>query len=166
MWSGPALLHLTYSGSSNFVVTNYGLDDQPIEQLVNTIGQYEGTRPLDFLEGQHTARLEIKAKGAWEAQILPFEAIRYMTVPSTVSGKGDDVLYQVYGAPDLLKIDASKTTGHFVVWAYANGRHFLVNEIGPYAGTIIVPRDAISKYGYLVLVIEAAGDWSIEVTNK
>jgi hypothetical protein len=128
---------------------------------VNTIGKYEGTRPLDFLDGEHTTRFSIESSGAWEIRVLPLQQIRRVTIPGTFEGNGDDVVYlQGTGNPDLLKVDASKAKSNFVIWAYGNTRDLVVNEIAPYTGVVIVSRDTF------VLVIEAEGNWLIEVTTK
>ncbi len=75
-------------------------------------------------------------------------------------GTGDDVVYLDGDTPDLLKIDASKADSNFVIWGFGNTRDLLVNEIAPYDGVVIVSSDTS------VLVIEAEGAWSIEVTTR
>jgi hypothetical protein len=158
-WSGPAILRITYHGGSNFVVWNYGTDGEKIDLLVNTIGSYEGTRPLDFMDDEFTTRFQIESSGQWEITILPFIEIRTEQVPSTFIGRGDDVIY-LNGEPDLLRIDASTAKSNFVIWGFGNRIDLLVNEIAPYDGVVIAGSDIF------VLVIEAEGDWSIEVTSK
>jgi hypothetical protein len=158
-WSGPAILRISYAGSSNFVVWNYGADGEKIDLLVNTIGTYEGTRPLDFLDSEFTTRLQIESSGQWEITILPLIQVRTELVPGTFTGNGDDVVY-LDGSPDLLKIDASTAKSNFVIWGFGQVRDLLVNEIAPYDGVVIVGS------GIFILAIEAEGDWSIEVTSK
>jgi hypothetical protein len=158
-WDGPAIARISYSGGSNFVVWNYDADGDKIDLLVNTVGNYEGTRPLDFLDTEHTARFQVESSGEWEITILPLAEIRTEAVPGNFAGNGDEVIY-LDGTPDLLKIDASTATSNFVIWAYGNRRDLLVNDIAPYDGVVIAGSDTA------VLVIEAEGDWSIEVTSK
>jgi hypothetical protein len=159
-WEGPAIVHITYNGGRNFAVWNYDADGKMIDLLVNTIGRYEGTRPLDFL-GEHTTRFVIKSSGPWEIQVLPLQRIRRVNIPGTFQGKGDDVVYlQGAGKPDVLKVDASKARSNFVIWAYGKKRDLVVNEIAPYTGVTIVDMDTF------LLVIEAEGNWSIEVTTR
>jgi len=170
-WDGPALAHIMYSGSGNFVVWNYGADGEKIDLLVNTIGEYEGTRPLDFLDYEETARFQIEGRGQWEIQIFPlYERIRRVGIPGTFDGKGDDVIlgYNMTGTgrPDLLKVDASQTRGNFVVWGYGNSRDLLINELAPYSGTVIVARSLSMVKGALILVVRAEGSWSIEVMTR
>jgi len=166
-WNGPALLHTKYTGSSNFVVWNYDTNGEKIDLLVNTIGNYEGIRPLDFLDGEDTARLQIESSGQWEIQVLPLDQIRRVEIPSIFDGKGDDVVYlKGTEKPDLLKIDASQAKSNFAIWGYGSDRDLLVNEIAPYTGIIIIPNSLPTSSGGLILVIEAEGNWSIEVTTR
>ena len=60
----------------------------------------------------------------------------------------------------MLKVDASKAESNFAIWGYGDTRDLLVNEISPYTGVVIVPS------GIIILVIEAEGPWSIEVTAR
>ncbi len=159
-WSGPALLTINYSGGSNFVVWNFDSAGQEIDLLVNTIGSYKGTRPLDFLASEHTVRLSIESSGNWDFAILPLEEIRRSDVPGLLEGLGDDVVLLSEGEADLLVIDASSADSNFVIWGYGDDVDLLVNEIAPYTGTVIVPR------GIFVLAIEAEGPWSIDVTGR
>lgn len=156
----PALAQITYNGGSNFIVENYGADGEQIELLVNTIGSYEGTRPLDFMANETTTRFQIKASGPWEIRIVPLAEGRRMDVPGSAQGTGDDVLLLVGETPDLLQADASNATSNFIVLGYDGGRDLLVNEIAPYSGTVMLNPQTI------VLEIVATGPWTIEVTGQ
>lgn len=158
-WNGAGLLHITYTGDGNFAIINYDTNGERIDLLVNTIGTYEGTVPLDFID-EDTARFEIKASGSWEIQILPLDNVRVETIPGTFTGKGDDVIAIAGGTPDLMIVDASTAEGNFVIWSYGNQKDLLVNEIAPYDGTVILSKDTF------MLVINAEGDWSIEIKTK
>lgn len=127
---------------------------------MNIIGQYEGTRPLDFLDEQQTVRFQIESSGQWGIEVLPLLQGRKAEVPGTLEGKGDDVVFLAGETPDLLKIDATTAQSNFVVWGYGNRRDLLVNEIAPYDGVVVAGGNTI------VLVIEAEGNWSIEITSK
>jgi hypothetical protein len=161
-WTGPALVHAEYHGGDNFVVENYDDSGQQIDLLVNTIGSYDGYVPLDFLDTEHTTRFQIQASGPWTLTIEPFTDIPVQTVPGTIQGKGDQVYILRGGTPDLLKADASHARDNFIVVAYSQiaGRDLVINDIAPYSGTVIIPSDTF------ILVINATGSWSIEVTAK
>jgi len=158
--SKPAIMKINYSGGSNFAVQNYDAQGNQIDLLVNVIGSYKGTVPLDFLENESTTRLQITSSGNWTIEILPITEMRRETIPGQITGLGDDVVYLNGTNPDLLKVDASSAQDNFVVWSYGSRRNLLVNEIAPYTGTVIMPNDTT------ILVIQATGKWSLEVTTK
>lgn len=159
-WPGPAIAHITYHGRSNFIVWNYGPGGERMYLLVSTTGKYEGTRPIDFLEHEQTARFEVTTSGEWEIEVLPLEEIRLVAVPSTFEGSGDDVVRFSGEEPDLLLVDASDAESNFVIWGYGDTTDLLVNEIAPYTGTVVAPD------GSSILCIESEGDWVIEVTSR
>ena len=118
------------------------------------------------MDAEHTTRLQIEASGQWEIHVLPLQDIRQEKIPGTINGKGDDVVYvEGSGTPDLLKVDASKAKGNFAVWGYGATRDLLVNEIAPYTGTIVIPQD-VPTSGMMILVIEAEGPWSLDITTS
>jgi len=159
-WAGPALAHITYTGGSNFAVWNYGPDGEKIDLLVNTIGAYDGTRPIDFLEDEDTVRFEVKSSGEWVMQVLPLSDVRRETIPGIFKGVGDDVVFLSGGTPDLLKADASSAQSNFAIWAFGDGRDLLINEIAPYIGTVVMPS------GMFLLVVVAQGNWTMEASAR
>ena len=84
-WEGPAILKIKYMGDRNFVVRNYPANSNNYyDLLVNTIGSYEGTVPLDFRDGEQTGRFEVQASGTWEFHIEPLASARIEHVPGTI----------------------------------------------------------------------------------
>lgn len=162
-WEGPAILRAKYSGGGNFVIRNYPAGSSTYyDLLVNVIGTYEGTLPLDLLDVEQTARFEIMASGPWELQILPLYLTRVEQTPGIIQGRGDDVIILVSKDNlDLLKVDASQASSNFVVFSYSDsGRDLVVNEIAPYTGTSILNSTTI------LLVVKATGPWSLEITTR
>lgn len=160
-WDGPAIAKINFQGSGNFIVYNYGANNERYELLVNTIGAYEGTVPIDFADNEETKRFEVKANGPWEINILDFTEVRRETIPGVFIGSGDDVIFLEGNNPDLLIVDGSNAESNFIIWAYGHRRNLVVNEIAPYTGTSILENDV------LVLVIkEGGGEWSLEVTTQ
>ena len=154
-----AIVKIKYSGGGNFAIWTYGKTGEKYDLIVNTVGVYSGTRPIDFLNNQRTARFEITASGKWEIEVLPSTQARSIKVPGLIEGNGDDVILLI-GEPDLGKVDASKATRNFAIWAYSTtGRDLPVNKIAPYSGTIIL-KNAV------FLDVKATGPWSIEITSK
>ena len=160
-WEGPAILKIKYTGGGNFAVKNYSSNYDYYDLLVNTIGPYEGTVPIDFRDNEQTARFEVKAEGTWEFHIEPISSARIEQIPGTISGVGDDVVLIGGGIPDLIKIDASQATNNFVIKAIANARfNLIVNEIAPYTGTSRLDDSTIA------LIVNATGPWKLEITTR
>lgn len=159
-WDGAAIVKITHTGGSNFAIWSDNANGEHIDLMVNTVGNYQGTLPLDFL-GESTTRFEVTAGGAWEIQVLPVAMVRRENIPGTFQGKGDDVVAFEGGAPDLLKANASNASENFAIFTYGdNGRDLAINEIAPYTGTVVIDRQTF------VIVITATGPWSIEITAK
>ncbi len=160
-WDGPAIARISHSGSRNFAVINYGANNNRYNLLVNRIGVYEGTLPIDFFSDEHTMRFEVTASGQWEIVILPITEMRRESIPGVISGSGDDLIYLEGRNPDLLIVDGTNAKSNFVIYAYGDRRQLAVNEIAPYSGTVMINRDTI-----ILQVIEGGGEWSIEVTTQ
>ena len=160
-WNGPAIAKITYQGSSNFVVKNYGTSNEYYDLLVNTIGSYSGTVPIDFLDSEQTTRFEVKASGPWEITVLELTEIRIENIPGIFTGSGDDVIYLHGSNPDKLIIDASNAKSNFVIWSYGSSRDLLVNEIAPYTGTVLLENEA-----FILVIKEGGGVWSLEVETN
>jgi hypothetical protein len=144
----PMVVKFTHEGSANFAVHAYD-DAGDRDLLVNEIGAYTGTRPLNFM-GDPT-EFEITASGPWTATITPL--LEQPSLSDTTSGSGDQVLFIDTGAGRLtLTHDGSS---NFAVFAYSNTRDLLVNEIGAYEGTVRLP-DAVA------LEIVADGNWTTQ----
>jgi hypothetical protein len=159
-WDGPALVRITHSGGGNFAVWNYGPNNERIDLLVNTIGSYAGTLPLDWLDNEDTVRFQVTAGGTWEIHIDPFETMRRENVPGRVDGVGDDVVL-LDGTPDVISVEADKASGNFAIWAWGtDGRDLIVNEIAPYTGKVLAPG------GTRILVITAEKEWTLAITGR
>lgn len=161
-WNGPAILKASHNGGGNFILWNVDGNGEHIELLVNQIGPYQGTHPLDFLDSERTTRFEINADGAWELQVLPFLSMEVITAPGTYQGTGSNVLgiTTESGDPDLLKVDASQSDANIIIFSYSNIRDMVVNEIAPYTGTVAL------NPGTVAISIIATGPWSIEITTR
>lgn len=158
----PSIIHITGNAASrHFAVRSYGNDGQRLDLLVNTTSPYDGRKPLDFLVGEHATRFEVSATGPWTISILPLTAAQVLRVPGSIEGRGDDVVFLIGDTPDLATIVGNDSSRHFAVRGYGSGRpRLLVNTTDAYQGTVSLDADT------LILVISAAGDWTIDVTSR
>lgn len=151
------LATITHRGSANFAVTRLDAQGQQIDLLVNTIGNYTGTRLVDPLEDENTAALKIEADGAWTVTTKPTAGARRWNGAGTFTGRGDDVI-NIEGA--FSGLDSLRAThqgqANFAVTAYGESMELLVNEIGNYSGEHLVPNGAI------LLSVDADGRWTMQ----
>jgi len=160
-WIGPAVLIASHEGDEDFIVSNYSASNQKIGTLVDTVGLYVGSLPLDFLETEYTTRFNIIANGDWELQIIPLGLAREEPISTSIDGDGDDVINLLGGTPDQISINASQTTGNFKLWAYSQGNKIaLVNTTAPYSGTVAAPA------GTTTIVVNTLGIWYISISAK
>ncbi|MRG59976.1 hypothetical protein GE115_08855 [Agromyces sp. CFH 90414] len=122
--------------------------------LVNTIGAYNGTSAYGFLGLAKASTLEVKADGNWSITIAPVSAAPVFTG----AGAGDAVM--LYDGPAGALTATHDGDANFMVseeTAAAFSVGLLVNEIGPYSGT--VPLTA----GPSVIEVGANGNWTLTV---
>jgi hypothetical protein len=153
---GPAILDITYSGGSNFIVQNFDANGNQIGLLVNSIGSYKGRLELDFKDGEMTSMIQIQSSGDWTMTITPLQpdVLQSINNPGTYQGSGDDVIL-VIGDPKKATFNRQGES-NFIVFAYGNSVSLLVNEIGPYTGTVLIPN------GTFILVVKSSGEWTVE----
>jgi len=160
-----AVVHIVGNAEGRyFSVVNYGADGEHIDLLVNTTEPYDGFRPLDFLDDEHTVRFEVSAEGAWTIEVFPFSLALLdqhgLRVPGALEGSGDYVIFLIGGQPDLATIEGNDAGRYFGVIGYNGGSDLLVNETDPYVGTVSLHRDTVA------LEIVAVGPWKISVTER
>lgn len=158
----PYALAITHRGSANFAVQALAPNGEANDLLVNEIGSYSGTVPINFDEGTTTGALKINADGAWTVKVTPLVLLRKWDGRGSLTGTGDDVFLltdSAFGALDSAKVTHSGSA-NFAVHTYAKegGSDLLVNEIGKYSGEIQVGDDT------LAVVVSADGKWSFTKT--
>lgn len=158
--SAPYIAKVTYNGEGNFAVLNVDGSGNHMDLLINTIGSYQGTVPIDFLAEEQTSRFEITASGPWQIDLQPLSMARHENIPGIIQGNSDDVIIFNSGVPDLLKADASSGSGNFAIWEYGEFRDLIINEIAPYSGTVAMGNDTS------LIVVTATGPWSLEITTR
>ncbi|POH70809.1 TM2 domain-containing protein [Cryobacterium zongtaii] len=157
-----ALVRATHQGTSNFSVQVLDAQNQPTMSgmRLNTIGAYTGivAYGLDGVEYEEpAAALKITADGPWTIDVGP---ISFATeLPS--AGSGDDVFFYNGDATNMA-LSYDGTSGFTVLEyndvEYSNGAFsmgLLVNEAGPYTGTVPITA------GPSVVTVGASGPWTI-----
>lgn len=143
-------------GHENFIVWTYDDDGDKSNLLVNEIGEYSGTRAMNFGYSSGVRGMDIQADGRWFFVIQPADWARDLG-SSGGTGAGDDVVdaSRLAGATVRLTHNGDE---NFIIWVYdANGdvSDLLVNEIGDYSGTHRVPTDAVW------FDVQADGSWTV-----
>lgn len=128
--------------------------------LVNEIGSYSGRTIYGQSGGSTTeplTRLQINAKGAWTLTVGGLSSARIVEA-TPVDGKGDDVVL-IRSAKDTASFTHSGKS-NFAVIATSDdeGSDLVVNEVGKYSGTVILP---VSGGDSLLVSIQADGAWTM-----
>lgn len=156
----PAIVKITHSGSRNFAVWSINGENSKNDLLVNAIGKYNGTVPLNFSTGENTTRLQITADGAWNISVQPLVSARQFKDNSPASGSGDDVIIFLTDK----KFDTATITGNsagrsFAIWAYTDTTtDLLVNTTDPYEGEVLLPSASVIVF---VVSAETGDKWTI-----
>ncbi|ANY05163.1 hypothetical protein [Pseudonocardia sp. HH130630-07] len=126
--------------------------------LVNEIGRYSGSTFYGLSGASATTpltRLQINADADWTLTVGGVDTARQVAAPP-VDGTGDQVL--LIDDPADVATLTHDGTGNFAVWAVSSSdSDLVVNEIGDYTGTVMLPDDG----GRLMVVVEADGTWSL-----
>ena len=94
---GIATFEMSHSGMRNFIVTLLSETGETIDLLVNTIGQYTGTKAVGVQQkpilgakpGVHI--INIQADGSWSITVRQPRFSSAPGLPQSFSGKGDSV---------------------------------------------------------------------------
>lgn len=153
--SDAVIVTLTHAGASNFAVWSVDGNGAQLKLLVNEIGKYSGVVPLNF--DSEPAALKIKASGAWTVSTIPATSAPRWDGTAPYSGKGDSVLIVKDAAEGLTPVNVTNGgSSNFVVRAWStSGTDLLVNEIGKYQGTVLIPSRT------LLLEVKSSGNWTL-----
>ena len=144
-----------HQGASNFVINVLDETNQSTgDLLVNTIGHYSGTTAWGLSTLGDGTRLEITADGPWNIEVLPYSEAEELPE----NGAGDGVF--IYDGDAGVLEATHDGQSNFVVREEADqlfSSGLLVNEIGPYEGSIPV------QAGPSIFVVEADGNWTVTI---
>jgi len=150
-------VHITSSDAmEHFAVWALSATLEPVEVLVNTAGAYIGVR-IAGLQGT-TGGFRIKACGPWSLRLMACNELPVLRQHH--SGVTDEVVFLAANLSFLPSATIARIVGagegNIIVWAQGEVATLLVNAIGPYEGTVLIP--AGSQY----LTIKAEATWSID----
>jgi hypothetical protein len=148
-----AIAHLTNHGRGTFSVSSSYPDGQS-DQIVNTTGNYDGTRLINAIVSKEVKQLVITdIGGSWSVDIQPLTKAPVVPVPGPARGTGDSVVI-VRGQASQVQFQSSPH-GAFKVWAYtASLKSLIVDTVAPYTARVAMPP------GTALLEITATGPWA------
>jgi hypothetical protein len=145
----------THQGQRNFAVQLYTAESDQPELLVNTIGNYAGTR---LLQGSSPIFFEITADGAWE---LTITRLTEDAAAANAQGSGDwvtGVFIPAESGPVPYRFTHTGSR-NFAVYLHCDGElpDLAQNEIGA------VDNEAVIRFGDgpCLWEVQADGDWTI-----
>jgi hypothetical protein len=153
----PAILDISYSGPSNFIVWSLDGSHQLIDLLVNEIGTYDGRRMVHggwFFTNDVVRFLDITASGPWTITVSPISAASVLK--TSMSGSGDNIVRYAGTAATLTS--THNGSSNFIIVGYESDGEYnglIVNEIGSYSGTDLIDP------GTTILDIQADGNWTL-----
>jgi hypothetical protein len=153
----PAIVHAQYDGAASFVVTALDARGEQIGVLASSLGAYDGTFPVGFVEASAfpTAQLHVETTGRWHLDLADPALAPELTAPG-VSGTGDAVL--AYTGPPRTARFSFAGSAPFRVDTYSRGQVTIVaRAVGPHEGDIALPA------GPAFVSVTAGGDWSIRL---
>ena len=153
-----AIIDGLHEGSRNFIVRTQTVDGEG-RGVFNTIGNYEGRVVSN--ERVELVGLNVRADGPW-AIVVRNVFFAQTVLASSYQGTGDSVILFPIDGDNVQHVDVFDRfhathdgERNFIVRNFL-GRG-LINEIGPYDGTVRLPSEGI--FG---LEISADGNWTIE----
>ena len=150
----PFVAKLTNAVAGPFIVDALDAGGQPISNLVDTVGTYTGSVPVDANPSMaKTAALDIQAPGAWTVELVALSSLPQFT--TDYSGTGDDVV--VYTADRGNATFTRNGDGAVVVTIYPslNGGlpDTLINDKGNVKTVVLLPSSGVVQ-------VQTDGPWS------
>lgn len=153
------LITATYEGDSNFIVYPVDGSGKRGFSWFNEIDSWSG-RIFQGSVAKSWAAFAVETTGDWTVTISPLSTAKVVN-PKSYSGSGADVIKFSKASKGLKKLTVTHDgeSNFFVRPINSKGRQgfSLVNEIGEYNGTTLLPNDT------LYLAIIGDGNWSISV---
>lgn len=153
------LITATYEGDSNFIVYPVDGSGKRGFSWFNEIDSWSG-RVFQGSVVKPWAAFAVETTGDWTVTISPLSTAKVVN-PKNYSGSGADVIKFSKASKGLKKLTVTHDgeSNFFVRPISSKGRQgfSLVNEIGEYNGTTLLPNDT------LYLAIIGDGNWTISI---
>lgn len=148
----PCVIDIVHNGESNFAVKACDSTGNSVKLLVNEIGYYRGTVTTVAVFDE-ASLLQVKADGGWAMTFKPMSQMERAENGSAF--KGDGVVYIDTASLTKVHFTHNGSSNFAVKGISLSSEKLLVNEIGPYDGTVIWNEPQS------FFVVSADGDWSI-----
>lgn len=146
------VLWIVHEGDSGFTVTTFDDDDQQIEMLVDTIGDYDGSLAVNLLLGDVVSSIQVVADGDWSITATYLGDLERQL--DEASGTGDSVLIMDLTAPVMTISHDGASDFSVFLWSFSD-QGYVVDDTGPIETTATVP------VGGVVVEVKADGNWSL-----
>lgn len=152
--TGAQAVTIQHAGGSNFAVHSLDSSLESTDLLVNEIGNYNGTVLLDGgWSDTETSKLKITADGGWTITLVPLQKVKSFNGKVPITGTGDDVFY--YKGEIASATFTHDGASNISVKTHGSDSDLLVNEIGPYKGTLVWTPG--------LYTVNADGNWSATI---
>ncbi len=160
---GLTVFSMTHTGQSNFAIWLMDSQGNSVDLLVNEIGPFDGSKAVG-VRRTGTYLLDVSADMDWTVLITQPPASTDLEPPFTLAGRGQQAsaLFNLTSGLTMFRMEHDGQS-NFAIWlmdSRGNSVDLLVNEIGPFDGSIAV---GIRQPGAFLLDISADGEWSVVV---
>jgi hypothetical protein len=152
----------------NFIMEIDHADGSLVDTPINVTGSYSGSVAKEMSAGQYILSVSADPGVAWSVEITQPRGVVGMTLPTTFTGHGQDVVGPVAGGANLW-FAATNTATHGGLFAVeilgANGsiQGVPIEVVGSYSGPTIANFLSGGPY---YLEINSDGAWSITVSSS
>lgn len=164
---GIVVVTLAYDGEGRFNATLQRGEGEPVAQLANGQGPWQGSRAILLREGQQ-ATLEIDATGPWRVTFdrpTP-DGSEVFPLPWEASGSGSRALYYVEVPQGKHTLTAThRGEGRFEVTIMNDAGRMRSQPIdveGPYEGSVEI-EGAFFPTAFVIVDVRSDGEWTLRI---
>ncbi len=157
----PAIVTLTHSGESNFIVAPVNSAGVEGMSWANEIGAWSGT-VFQAKGSRPITAASVQADGTWSITVKPLKAAPTVKTPAGAGSGASVVKFKnTLSSPRRITLTHDGASNFIVSPITAGGRKgaSLVNEIGAFSGTVVLPK------GTRYLAITADGTWTTRIAK-